>query len=195
MRKITILLFLLLSGCATTNITGFTDPSFKNKKYTSYVVVTPNLNLEYSLLLQKKICSEIEKYKSACTKGLDLFPPTRDLSSEQKAKVIKEKNIQGYLLVFYNGGNSETQQIASLAYGTANVYGNTVNSYGMFTPVYSFNRRDGYSLILIDTNTFKKAWVGGANIYASGLANITDEVFTTSLSEKISYSLSGSGHL
>ena len=65
----------------------------------------------------------------------------------------------------------------------------------MSTPVYSFNRRDGYSLVLIDTGTFKKAWVGGANVHASGLANITDDIFTTSLSEKIAFVLNNSGHL
>ena len=195
MKNITILMVLLLSGCATTDITSFTDPDFKNKKYTSYVIVTPNLNLEYSSLLQNKICTEIEKYKSACTKGLDLFPPTRDLTGEDKAKIIKENKIEGYLLVFYGGGGTESHQISNLSYGTANVYGNSVNAYGMSTPVYSFNRRDGYSLVLIDTGTFKKAWVGGANVHASGLANITDDIFTTSLSEKIAFVLNNSGHL
>lgn len=195
MKRIIILTVFFLSSCATTDITSFTDPDFVNKKYKSFIVVTPNLNLEYSNLIQTKICSQFQKTGVSCTKGQILFPPTRDLTGEQKSKIIKNNNITAYLLVYYNGGGTDTRQIANLSYGSANVYGSSINAYGTSMPVYSFNRRDSYNLVLIDTGTFKKAWVGGASIHAQGMANITDDVFTSSLSEKVASVLKNAGHI
>lgn len=196
MKLITLLLItLLFGGCASTKITSFTDPDFLHVKYNSYVVVTPNLNLEYSSLLQNKICDEIQKNDATCTIGIELFPPTREFSNTDKSKIIKNSEIEGYLIVLYSSGGSDSQIISNLSYGTANVYGNSINAYGMSTPVYSYTRRDGYNLILVDTASFQKAWVGSANVHASGLANITDDVFTTSLAQKIADVLKTSDHL
>jgi hypothetical protein len=79
MKNVVLVLLLLLASCATTKITGFTDPDYKSKRYAKLVVVTPNLNLEYSALLQSKICKAIEARKASCVRGLDTFPPTRKI--------------------------------------------------------------------------------------------------------------------
>ncbi len=76
MKLLLLFSFMLLSACATTNITGFTDPDYKTKTYKSLVVVTPNLNLEYSSLLQGKVCDAMHAVNVACRRGLDIFPPT-----------------------------------------------------------------------------------------------------------------------
>lgn len=197
MKKIllsTVLAFTV-SGCATTDITSFTDPNFKNKRYTSCVVATPNISLAYAQLLQVKVCKEMEENNIRCVQGLDIFPPTRTLTAKDKAKVIRESNIESYLQIHYGSGATESYQSGTLNFGTANVYGNSASLIGTATPVYSMNRRDGYNLILIDTMTLQKAWVGGASVHAAGLANVTDEVFTTSLSAKIVDTLKEAGHL
>lgn len=195
MNKAVLLVAMLVSACATTNITGFTDPDYRNKIYRNMVVVTPNLNLEYSSLLQGKVCKSIEKHKASCARGLDLFPPTRTFDTAQIVQILADKSIDGYLLLTYGGGSTQSQQIGTLAYGSASVFGNTVSAYGSSTPVMSFSRSDGYSVVLIDTQSYNKAWIGGAKTQAQGLANITDEVFTNSLAEKIASELAGAGHL
>ena len=195
MRKVFLLTALLLSACATTNITGFTDPDYRNKSYKHFVVVTPNLNLAYSSLLQGKVCKAIEARNASCARGLDLFPPTRTFDTTKILLILAENHIDGYLLLTYGGGSTQSQQIATLAYGKASVFGNTVSAYGSSTPVMSFSRSDGYSVVLIDTQSYNKAWIGGAETHAQGLANITDDVFMSSLAEKIASELSNSGHL
>ncbi len=195
MRAIILFVILSLAGCATTSITGFTDPDFKNRRYTSLVVVTPNLNLEYSSLLQEKVCNAIQKVGNSCRRGLDLFPPTRTFEPDQIISILKDNHIDGYLLLTYGGGSTQSQQIGALTYGSATVFSNTISAYGSSTPVMSFSRSDGYSIVLIDTQTYKKAWVGGAKTQAQGLANITDDVFTDSLAEKVTSVLMEFGHL
>lgn len=195
MRIIILIVILCLSGCATTSITGFTDPDFQNKSYKSLVVVTPNLNLEYSSLLQGKVCNAIQNMSISCKRGLDLFPPTRTFESDQIVSILKDNHIDGYLLLTYGGGATQSQQIGTLAYGSATVFSNTISAYGSSTPVMSFSRSDGYSMVLIDTQTFNKAWVGGAKTQAQGLANITDDVFTDSLAAKVASVLKDAGHL
>lgn len=195
MRLIIFIVILWLSGCATTSITGFTDPNFEDKTYKSLVVVTPNLNLEYSSLLQSKVCNAIQNMGISCKRGLDLFPPTRAFEPDQIVSILKDNRIAGYLLLTYGGGTTQSQQIGTLAYGSATVFSNTISAYGSSTPVMSFSRSDGYSIVLIDTQTFNKAWVGGAKTQAQGLANITDDVFTDSLAAKVASVLKDAGHL
>lgn len=195
MRPAIAVALVLLAGCATTNITGFTDPDYKSKVYKNLVVVTPNLNLEYASLLQGKLCQAIKMKKAGCVRGLDLFPPTRTYNTDAIVRILSDNQIDGYLLVSYGGGSTQSQQVGTLSYGTANVYGNTVSAYSSTTPIMSFTRSDGYSAVLIDTATYNKAWIGGVRTHASGLANITDEVFTTSFATKLAAELSTAGHL
>lgn len=195
MRVLVIALTAALSACATTNITSFTDPDFKGHKYKSFVVVTPNLNLEYADLLQSKICTSLQGSGAACTRALDMFPPTRSYDGSQIAQVLQSNGISGYLVVSYGGGASSAQQVGALHYGTATVYANTVTAYGSSVPITSFSRSDGYGIVLVDTQTFNKAWVGGAKTHAQGLANITDNVFTSSLANEIAQQLAAAGFL
>ncbi|HEX9452312.1 MAG TPA: hypothetical protein VF934_12935 [Burkholderiales bacterium] len=195
MRIQFLLAVAILTGCATTSITGFTDPDYRNKSYKNFVVVTPNLNLEYSSLLQGKVCKAIQARKASCMRGLDTFPPTRTFNTTEIVRILTDNHIDGYLLLTYGGGSMQSQQVGTLSYGSANVFGNSVSAYGSSTPVMSFSRSDGYSVVLIDTQSYNKAWIGGAKTQAHGLANITDDVFTNSLAEKIALELGAAGHL
>ena len=195
MKNFLLFPLLLLAACATTKITGFTDPDYTGNRYSKLVIVTPNLNLEYSALLQGKVCKAIEARKASCLRGLDVFPPTRSYEAADVVRLLGERQIDGYLLLTYGGGATQSQQIGTMSYGSANVFGNTVSAYGSSTPVMSFSRSDGYGVVLIDTKSYNKAWVGGATTQAQGLANITDEVFTSSLGEQIAAELIKAGHL
>lgn len=195
MRGLLIILTIVLSGCATTEITSFTDPDFREHKFSSFVVVTPNLNLQYSELVQTKVCGAIQDRGADCSKALEMFPPTRTYGGEQVAEVLADNGTEGYLAVIYGGGGADSEVVGSLSYGTANVFSNTVTAYGSTVPIRSFSRSDGYSVVLVDTSSFRKAWVGGAKTHAQGLANITDEVFTTSLASELATRLEAAGLL
>lgn len=180
---------LALSGCATTKITSFTDPAFVGKTFHKFVVVTPGVNLEYSSLLQSNVCKALKRENVTCARALDMFPPTRTYDGDQVQKELFANNIGGYLVVAYGGGGTYSSQVGSMTYGSASVYGNTVTAYGSTVPVTSFSRSDGYSITLVDVSTANKAWIGGAKTQAQGLANITDEVFTSSLADQIAKQL------
>lgn len=195
MRRTLWLAVLGLSACATTTITGFSDPDYRGKPYKNFVVVTPNLNLEYSSLLQGKVCNALQTRNISCARGLDLFPPTRTFDTAAIVRVLMEKNIDAYLLLTYGGGSTQSDLIGTMHYGNASVYGNTISAYGSSIPIRSFSRSDGYSVVLIDTQTHNKAWVGGTKTQAQGFANITDDVFTNSLGEQLAAELRRAGHI
>ena len=190
-----LVLSILVSACASTTITSFVDPDFKGRKYSSFVVVTPNLNLEYASLLQGAVCKSLVGHGATCARSLDMFPPTRNYTGQQIAEALQAKRVTAYLVVTYGGGGTSSTQVGTMAYGSATVSSNTVTAYGSAVPITSFKPTDGYEVVLIDTATFNKAWIGGAKTQASGLANITDSVFTSSLAKEVAAQLSSAGLL
>ena len=185
----------LLAACATTKITGFTDPDARGTRYSNYVVVTPGLNINYANVLQTKVCGAIVAKGARCTAGLLAFPPTRKFNDEDLAREIKRQSFDAYFVVAFGGSKNDSQHFGSISNSSASIYGNTAYAYGSTTPIVSFSRRDGYSLTLVDVSMGANAWVGGAQTSAQGLANITDEVFTNSLASEIANELVRAGHL
>ncbi|MBL1379191.1 hypothetical protein [Zobellella iuensis] len=187
--------FATLAGCASTDITSFTDPEFMGKKYNRFLVVTPGVNLEYASLLQGALCGAIIEKGGGCIRGLELFPPTRVYEEQAVTSMIQQKGIDGYLIVDYGGNVTREHNFGYVAQGNANVWGNTITAYGSAIPMSTFSRNDGYQVTLFDTATNKKSWVGGASTHAQGLANVTNSVFTSSLAKALAEQLSKAGHL
>ena len=195
MKKLTTLILLLLSGCAQTNITSFTAPEFKGVDFSKFIVVTPNLNLAYSMLLQTKICDAIKNENKSCILGLDFFPPLKNYTNSDIKSGLVSNNINGYLIVRYGSSNSSSVNLGSITNTTANIFSDTVTAYSSTVPISAFSRSDGYSLTLIDVKSTNKVLVGEATTQAQGLANITDDVFTSSLAKKIIQKLKKEGLL
>ncbi len=68
---------VLIAGCASTNITGYSDPAYSGTEYDSTVVFASNLDLEKAADLESSICNEFSDRGVSCTTFLSLFPPTR----------------------------------------------------------------------------------------------------------------------
>lgn len=184
-----------LTGCASTEVTSFTDPEYHGKKYAKFMVMTPGVNLEYSSMLQSRMCEAIIKKGAVCRRGLDLFPPTRAYDDAVIAKVMHERGIDGYLVVSYGGNHVQRHDMGYVAQGSASVFGNTISAYGSAVPISSYSRTDGYSAALIDVSSEQAAWVGGANTHAQGLVNVTNKVFTASLASELADELARAGHI
>ena len=149
------------------------------------MVSTPNLNIEYSMLIQTKICEAIKKDGKRCSTALNVFPPIKDYAEKEISDKIRSNQINGYIVVVYGGGNTIANQIGTITNATANIFQNTISAYSTTIPVTGFSRSDGYSVTLFDVETGGKVLVGGARTSAQGLANITDDVFTSSLASAI----------
>jgi hypothetical protein len=113
--------------------------------------------------------------------GMNLFPPTRTLTDEQKIDLLLQNNIDSYIVV--GVGETGTQQVyipqtgsSTKTKGSVNVYGNTgtyqekstTTTYGGYTvskPWVQFDAK------FFDVSNGQNAWVAsaftGGNAYAN----------------------------
>ena len=192
---VSIMLLIGISGCANTETTSFTDPAFKSERFNNFVVKVDNTDFQSKELIANEICVELRDAGARCTSSLNIFPPTRSYSNDEKSKILKERNVGGYLVILVGDGSTSTNYIGSQQFGTVNVYGNYATTNTNSMPIYSFSRQAGYNSILIDTKTQNKAWVGGSRTSGQGLVNITDDAFASSLASSLVDALRNNGHL
>ena len=196
MRQLLLAIILATTaGCASTKMTSYSDPSFKGAKYSNFVVHTPNADLESQSLISSGVCEALVSAGARCTSALEIFPPTRHYSNDDKAEVLRSLGVDGYLLIALGGGSFSSQHLGSQSFGTTSVYGNSAATNISSVSAYSYSRREGYDLVLVDTETLLKAWIGGARTTGQGLINVTDEAFAESLGSELADSLRAAGHL
>lgn len=189
------ILIVTIAGCASTKTTSFTDPAFEGEQYNSFVVNIFNADFQSQEMIASKTCEALVTAGAECTSALEVFPPTRSFSNEKKARILEERDIDGYLLIFIGDGSASSQYIGSQQFGTVDVYGNYATVNTSSSANYSYSRQEGYDLMLIDTETRDKAWVGGARTSGQGLANVTDTAFASSLARSVVEALEKDGHL
>lgn len=90
---------LILSSCASTRTSSYSDPDFIGKKYKSICVFVEVGDLQTKKMLEEKLASELKDENVDIIVGGNLFSPTRTWSSEQINYQLKKKEIEGYLLV------------------------------------------------------------------------------------------------
>lgn len=194
-KVILVLVGILISGCATTNMKTYVDPEHKGKKYTKILIDSPNANFEFKDLLLSDICEKLQKYSVTCVRKDEIFPPTREYSDSQLFEVISNNKIDAWLVIGIGTGSSNSQYMGSNTFGSATVYGNTAYGSANSMAMYSFSRQQGYSIAMYDMSTKHKAFIMDASTSASGLANVTNSVFASSLADKIVKEMSASGFL
>jgi len=178
---------ILLSGCTTTKFTGFTDPDFQGKKYSSYVAYLLNGNLDTAQEIESALCEHIEKYGATCKTAQQLFPPTRSYTPDDRGEIARRQGADAVLMIALGGGATSAQPISFQTHS----YGNNSST----VPVYGLHRQEGYSFTLLDMDSGRNAMVAGATTKGSGLLNITDSAFRNSLVSAAIKNLRIAGHL
>ena len=176
MRKIWFIIIILLQGCATTTITSFTDPDFKNKAFSNFIILTPNIDLQYGTMLQSKLCEKLKEKKIKCVEAYTLFFPTKEFTLNQKNEMLAKNNIDAYLEIQLGNGNVDLPQASAMTFGNPFVYNNSV-AYPTFG-VTPRRREAGYNIILMDVKTETK-------VSGQGREGASDHSFSDSLAAKI----------
>jgi len=185
MRYISAILLIVLFGCATTKITGFSDPAYSNRTYSSTVVFASNLGLEKAAELESKICSKFMEHGTSCYSFLTLFPPTREHTPDNVFASLSERGIDSLIMLTAGGDYSSSQIFAYQAYGSAYSYGGSTSAQATSIPLRSYYRQSEMRIIVIDSATREVAWIGDAKTEGKGMVNITDSAFQSSLSTEI----------
>ncbi|MBD3410918.1 MAG: hypothetical protein GF419_12015 [Ignavibacteriales bacterium] len=102
------ILALGLFGCAATRMTSFVDPAYRGQKFTRLLVVADVPNLETRLQLENRMVESFREAGIDAIPGSNLFPPTREISEEEAALILKENKIEAYLEITPTDAGVET---------------------------------------------------------------------------------------
>lgn len=173
---------ILLIGCASTKITTFTDPAYRSGSAFGRILVVAEISdLKWRQKMESRFVGEFGVRGIFAIEGINLFPPTRELSDQEKIDLLLENQIDAFVLI--DVGDAGVKQVyipetgsSTQTKGTVSVYGNTATyrerktttTYGGYTlskPWAQFQAR------LYNVSNGENAWVASAftsgNAYAS----------------------------
>lgn len=191
---LSLLCVLLVTGCASTNITGYSDPAYTSTSYDSVVVVASNAGLEQAAKLETGICDEFSSSGTECRPFHKVFTPTRTHAPDKVFGELQSQGV-GALIVLRSGGDySSSQNIGYQSYGSASVTGSQVQGQSSSVALTAFSRQSHMRIVVVDTGTRETAWLGDAKTEGQGAVNVTDSAFLSSLTKTVAQELSASPH-
>lgn len=177
----TTLSLIILVGCASTRMTSFKDPDYQKAEFKRILVVANTNDLEDRQKLESKMVEEFSSIGVYSLESFRLFPPTRELTDEDKVELLLKNDIDAFISI--SVGESGVSEVyvpqtssTTKTKGNVNVYGNTATYKEKSTTTY----QGGYTLNkpwaefetqLYDVSNGQMAWIAtsftGGNAYAN----------------------------
>ena len=169
------------SGCASTNITSFTDPDYKSTNFTRVLVITNLSDLQWRQQIESQLVQEFRDNGIFAMEGINLFPATREFTDQEKIDLLIQNKIDSYILI--DVGETGTQQVyipqtgsSTKTEGSVSVYGNTTTyrektkttNYGGYTVSKPWAKFDTK---LYDVSNGQNAWIASAFTSGNAYAN------------------------
>lgn len=171
----------LIGGCAHTSMTSYIDPSYRASSFKRVLVIANISDLQWRQKVESRLVEAFRDQGIFAMESLDLFPPTRNLSDEQKVKLLLQNHIDSYIVV--SVGDAGAQQVyipptgsSTKTSGSVSVYGDnatyqeksTTTTYGGYTVSKPWAQFDAK---LFDASNGQNAWMAsaftGGNAYAN----------------------------
>ncbi len=180
-------LAFVVGGCVTTSMQGYADKDPPSQPI-SHVAALVTAPLPLAQSMQASLADEGAKLHVAVDDALTIFPPTRQYTDAEVKHELKERGIDGVLVVNVGDTGVMQQYLGTILSGsyngsttgmaTINTYGgmstasyqgvSTGNFIGSATPIYRSSRQTTFSAKLVDALTGRVLWVGNGQIDASG---------------------------
>ena len=186
---------LMLTGCVTTSVRGFTDNDYKDYKIKKIAVRAPNVGFAFGEVMENSMVKSLRSSKVQAASFLSLFPPTRDWTNEEVAKQLMSEGYDSIMYVYLVGSDSSSQTISYINSGNAYAYGGMATYSSTSVPVSSIRRYTQTRVKVFDIRTTDVIWIGDSSTKAGGLLFMGDETQTDSISSNVVTSLSESGHI
>lgn len=194
MKALLLALPLVMAGCATTRVTGYTDPEFMGRTYKSTAVFANTDRLEDAAHLEEVTCRVFAAHGVTCAKMTELFPPTRAHTTEDVYSTLSQRGIESVLVLTMRGDNAQSHVAFLQSFGTATAYGEYSSAYGTTIPVRQTTRSSRSRAELLDCATRNIAWIGDANTEGRGRFGTSDSKFRGSLAKGTVVTLIRAGH-
>ena len=94
-----IIAAVALNSCASTETTSFSDPDFRGKKYDNICVYAETSDLEWKDYIEKEMVNCLKDEGINAIQGSFLFPPTREWNDGQIEQTLRDKGLDGYILI------------------------------------------------------------------------------------------------
>lgn len=177
----TTLSLIILVGCASTRMTSFKDPDYQKAEFKRILVVANTNDLEDRQKLESKMVEEFSNIGLFALESFRLFPPTRELTDEDKVELLLKNDIDAFISISI--GESGVDEVyvpqtssTTKTKGEVNVYGNTARYKEKSTTTY----QGGYTLNkpwaefetkLYDVSNGQMAWISSSFTKGNAYAN------------------------
>lgn len=207
MRTMMLMALMLLTACnATTRLSGYVDPAYRYNFQAKKIVVTSiGIPLEEKKNVEDTFIASLEGYDVEVIRGLDVYPPTRDLSEADLFSKARKKGADSILILSAHNREVHKDYVpptyhpgttTSYANTHGSLYGNTYSGYTTVntytTPGYTTGGYDiskpamGVQVTLHDAKKRKTIWTAegrsGGNAFA-GFADLSMSAARTSVTE------------
>ena len=106
-----LVVIILLVGCASTKVTGFRDRAYKSASYVKPVIDIRIDDLQHKVQIEDLFVKELSGHGIIAIKGTSLYPPTRKYTAEELAEVFVESSADSMIIVILKEGSTEEKQI------------------------------------------------------------------------------------
>ncbi len=176
-----------VGGCVTTSMQGYADKDLPSQPiaHVAALIVAP---LPLAQSMQASLAAEGAKANVVIDDALTLFPPTRQYADAEIKGELKDRGIDGVLIVNVGDTGVMQQYVGTVLSGsysgstlgsaTVNTYGgmstasyqgvSTGSYFGSATPIYRQSRQTTFSAKLVEPATGRTLWVGNGQIDANG---------------------------
>ena len=199
MKKIVFLLALLLTACIESEIQSFTDPDYKNAKFTKLIIDTSSLPDTSKIEATNVVVQRLKEANYDVIDISQILPPTRTITPEDARKLLADSGYDNILKLSITGNESNTYLAGIYTYANANVtaYGNSAygqaNSYS--APIVASNGITSIQAIIYDAKNGNKAWQATVVTKAQGTVFVGNvNSIANSVMGKIIDNLKADGH-
>lgn len=184
MKRIIILLFaVILSGCASTSVTSFTDPDYTSAEFNRILVVVNSNDLENRLNIETNMVFALKDAGVYALESYKLFPPTRQFTPEEKISLLIKKDIKAFLSITI--GKTGVQEVyipptssTTKTEGDISFHGNSASysekSKTAYLGGYTLSKPWAkYATKLFDVSNGRMVWLSDSFTGGSALANFS----------------------
>lgn len=167
-----VFMLLCLAGCASTQVAGFTDPDYSGRSFAHPAVVVGAVNLLRRQELEKAMVEKLQLLKIPAESTLDLCPPTRDLTPEERNAILTQHGVDALIVIVVDQEGVEKSYIP--VYATTTESSGSVSTYGnatVYKETSTTQVHGGYETTkpwaqmttkLVDTGNGRTAWIAGS---------------------------------
>jgi len=164
LRLAPTLALLVLAGCASTQMTSIRDPSAPARTYGRILVIAPFSDLQSRMQAEQAFVQLLGTRNIAALPSILSFPPTRAYGEPDIARILRDNQVDGILVLRLTDASTEQVYIPPSASttGTTTVVGNTLN-YSVQTQYsggfFVSKPRVRFELRLLDTLIGQTVWL------------------------------------